>query len=123
MALLFHFAMQFYKRYKKSLYKREALAELASYKEERKDEILPLLTLAKRVGIAAYGREKIAKLSNDSWWNFMEQHSNAKVSSELRVEIANVLYDDGYDNKGKTYSDVKALVILWIKTHKGSEDV
>ncbi len=123
LALLFHFSMGFYKRYKKSLYRREALDELGSYEAQGKEEMLHLLTLAKRVAIAAYGREEIAKLSAESWWNFMEQHSKARVSKELRVQIANLLYDKTYDTKSIDSSAIKKFVTLWIKTHKVSPHV
>jgi len=123
LALLSHFSVGFYKRYEKSLYRREALDELGSYEEQGKDETLHLLTLAKRVAIIAYGREEIAKLSGDSWWDFMEQHSKAKVSKELRVQIANLLYDKAYEPNSVDYSAIKEFVTLWIKTHKVSDHV
>ncbi len=123
LSLLFHFSIGFYKRYKKSLYRREALDELCSYEERGKDETLHLLTLAKRVAITAYGREEIAMLSGDSWWDFMEQHSKAKVSKELRVQIAYLLYDKAYEPNSVDYSSIKEFVTLWINTHKVSNNV
>jgi len=123
LALLFHFSMGFYKRYKKSLYRREALDELGSYEEQGKEVTLHLLTLAKRVAITAYGREEIAKLSGDRWWDFMEQHSKVKVSKELRAQIANLLYNKAYDTNSVDYSATKDFVTLWIQTHKVSEHV
>lgn len=123
LALLFHFGMRYYKRYKKALYRREALAELGRYNEQSKEEILHLLTLAKRVAIAAYGREQIAKLSGDSWWDFMEQHSKIKVSKDLRIQIDTLLYDKSCVFNSSDHTMIKEFVSLWIKTHKVSEDV
>jgi len=123
LALLFHFSMHLYKQYQKSLYKREALAELAHHNAEGKDEVIHLLTLAKRVAISAYGREKIAKLSGESWWDFMEEHSQAKVSKALRVEIDNILYDKTYESNASDETSIRAFVTRWIKTHKVTKDV
>ena len=123
LALLFHFGMYFYKQYQESLYKREALVELAHYKAQGKDEVIKLLTLAKRVAISAYGREKIAKLSGESWWDFMEEHSKAKVNKALRVEIDNILYDKTYESNASDATSIRAFVTRWIKTHKVTKDV
>ena len=123
LALLFHFAIQTYSEYKKSLYKREALKELESFTKQSQEESVALLSLAKRVAIVAYGRERIAKLSADSWWDFMEEHSKAKVSSQLRENIDKMLYDKSYESSHTDYNAIKAFVTLWIKTHKGAEDV
>jgi len=123
LALLFHFAIQIYAKYKKSLYRREGLKELESFTEQSQEETVELLSLAKRVAIAAYGRETIAKLSADSWWDFMEKHSKVKVSSQLRKNIAKILYDKSYESNHQDYNAIKTFVTLWIKTHKGIKDV
>jgi len=123
LALLFHFMVQSYKEYKKSLYKREALKELETYKKNSKEDVIALLSLAKRVGLAAFGRHKIAILSDDSWWNFMEQHSKAKVDAQEREALSKLLYDASYTMDNALYENTKAFVTLWIKTHKGGKDV
>ena len=123
LALLFHFAIQTYAKYKKNLYRREALKELESFSEQSQEETVLLLSLAKRVAIAAYGRETIAKLSSDSWWDFMEEHSKVKVNKELRENIAKILYDKGYESKQSDSLAIKTFVTLWVKTHKGVENV
>jgi len=118
LALLFHFSLLAYKKYQKSLYKREALAELAE-----DSDLLTLLSLAKRVGIAAYGRDKIAVLSADAWWDFMQTHSRVKVSQPLRDEIEKSLYDEEDEIDSMTLEKVKTMVREWIKTHKVGSDV
>ena len=123
LALLFHFMFKGYKAYKKSLYKREALKELETYEQSNKEELIALLSLAKRVGIAAYGRNVIAKLSDDSWWDFLEQHSKVRVDRKLRVALSKLLYDASYSVDNALYMDIKALVTVWIKTHKRGKDV
>ena len=121
--LLFHFVVQAYKRYKKTLYKREALTELENHRDESKDDALALLKLARRVAIAAYGREEIAGLSGENWWDFMEQHSKVKMSKELRDEIATLLYDNTAQIDTAQYRSIRSKVSVWIKTHKVSTNV
>ena len=123
LALLFHFSVKRYKQYKKSQYKREALKELETYKNSSKEDVVALLSLAKRVGIAAFGRHEIAKLSDNSWWDFMEQHSKVKIDVQLRVALSKLLYDASYTMDNVLYENTKAFVTVWIKTHKGGKDV
>ena len=123
LALLFHTLVKAYTRYKRSLYRREALEELGKYREHSKKNASSVLLLAKRVGIAAYGREVIAKLYDDTWWDFMEKHSKAKVSPEARRDIAKLLYDESYTMNPELQENIITFVTLWIKTHKGKSDV
>lgn len=123
LALLFHLALQRYKYYKKSEYRREALKESVLYTKESKEHTIALLSLAKRVGIAAYGRKEVAKLSANSWWDFMENHSKVKVNSDLREEIDTLLYDASYTMNSALHDNVRESVSLWIKTHKVDRDV
>ena len=123
LALLFHFMVKRYKQYKKSEYKREALKELLTYEKSSKENVVALLTLAKRVGIAAFGRHEIVKLSDDSWWDFMEQHSKTKVDSQLRVALSKLLYDASYTWDNTLYEKTSTFVTVWIKTHKEDKDV
>ncbi|MEA3418426.1 MAG: DUF4381 domain-containing protein [Campylobacterota bacterium] len=122
-SLFFYGCIRAYKHYKKSQYRREALKELSTYKNSDKEQTIALLSLAKRVGIAAYGRQKIAKLSDDSWWDFMEEHSTAKVDREMRQEISALLYDTTYTMDNRLHDNVKKSVSLWIKTHREDKDV
>ena len=123
LTLLFHYLVKAYRHYKRSLYRRQALEELGMYRQHSKKNASSLLMLAKRVGIAAYGREDIAKLYDDSWWDFMEKHSKAKVSPEAREGIAKLLYDESYTMNGELQDNIITFVTLWIKTHKGKSDV
>ncbi len=123
LTLLFHFAVKGYKNYKKSLYRREALKELEVSKENGKKGSLALLALARRVAIAAYGREVAARLTGDAWWNFMEEHSKVQISGELREKITTVLYDTQSINDTSSYQKIRSIVTVWIKTHKVSEHV
>jgi hypothetical protein len=123
LALLFHFAVHKYKHYKKSQYRREALKELVVYKKNTKASAIALLLLAKRVGITMYGRKEVAKFTGDSWWDFMEQHSKAKVTTQMRQEIAKLLYDESFIMNDALHTDITHFVTVWIKTHRMDKDV
>jgi len=123
LALLFHTLVKVYTHYKRSLYRREALKELGTYRQQSKKNASSLLLLAKRVGIAAYGREVIVKLYDDAWWDFMEKHSKANVSQEVRGDISKLLYDETYTMNSELQDNIITFVTLWINTHKGQSDV
>lgn len=123
LTLLMYLAWKKYKHHRATLYKYEALKELDAYAKESKSNALALLALAKRVGMAAYGRQRIAKLSGDKWWHFMEAHSEVILSKDLRAEMDKLLYSTGYALHGKVYDDILQSVTLWVKTHRKDEDV
>jgi len=118
LTLLFHMAFKRYQYYKRTQYKREALQELHCLASQNAEATVSLLALAKRVGIAAYGREKVAKLDGDLWWDFMEQHAKVKVNRALRDALAALLYDKNVPFESSTFKEVKSIVHDWIKTHR-----
>ena len=122
LTLLFHFAWQYYLQYKKTQYKRDALEELQTLKGQNREHTLSLLTLAKRTAMAAYSRENIATLTDDSWWDFMQNESKTEVPVFLREEIQHFLYSDrALDDNA--YHTLFSMVETWIKTHKGLPNV
>jgi len=122
LTLLFHFGWQKYLLYRKEQYRREALDELQALKEPGREHTLALLSLAKRTGISAYGRERVAALSDDAWWDFMQSESRAEVPDTLRETLVQFLYSDK-ELDPKTYHTLFSVVETWIKTHKGLSDV
>lgn len=122
-SILFHFAYKYVKRYKKTLYKREALLELEQITSAEKEDSIGLLSLSKRVAIHVYGRREIAKLSGDSWWDFMQEHSTVKVEQALRQKLEVSLYKDGTTLSHADFNTVADIVKEWIVTHKVAKDV
>ena len=118
LTLLFHFALKGYRSYKKEQYRRDAFEVLAGLQQKNRENTKALLSLAKRVGLSAYGRENIAILNGDDWWDFMEEHSQAKVGSTLRKEIQIFLYQDAATFSESTFDAVLDFVTEWITTHK-----
>jgi len=114
LALLFHLSLQAYSRYKKRQYRRDALQELKRYQEEKRENALALLALAKRVGIAAYGRKTVAVLSDEEWWEFMQHHSEAVIEAPLREAIRRLLYDERFAPDDALFGKIRAVVKSWI---------
>lgn len=119
-----HLCLKYWAAYQKNLYRREALNVLSKMQsgEDTNKEISSLLGLMKRVGLQYFGREKVAALSDDAWWDFIEKHSKAKVGTEVRELSQKILY---LPNAEATEKDVKILekvVKVWITTHKGEDN-
>jgi len=123
LALLFHFGYSYYKAYQKEQYKRDAQEELKILHNKNRENTIALLGLAKRVGIAAYGREIIVPLQGDTWWDFIESHSRAIVDPEIRGSIARLLYEEGVVFDACVFDTVFLMVSQWIKTHEAVSDV
>jgi len=117
LALLFHLSLQAYSRYKKRQYRRDALQELKRYREGNRENALALLALAKRVGIAAYGRKTVAVLSDEEWWEFIQCHSETAIELPLRDEIRRLLYDERFPLGDTLFGKIRAVVKSWIETH------
>ena len=123
MALLFYLSLQAYSRYKKRQYRRDALQELKRYREQNRESALALLALAKRVGIAAYGRKTVAVLSDEEWWEFMQRHSETLIEAPLRDEIRRLLYDERFAPDAALFGKIRAVVKSWIETHREAKSV
>lgn len=116
-----HFSVKRYKNYQKDLYRRDALERILSF-ERSKSSALELISLAKIVGFSAYGREEIAKLSGESWWEFMELNSKVKIPQTLKSEIDKLLYRSDYQLEETTYDEIAGMVKIWIETHRVVDD-
>lgn len=116
LAALFYFFMIWYSQYKRDLYRREALKELS-----RSSSTMELLTLAKRVAISAYGRDAVAMLNGDVWWDFMQNNSELNIDKTLRDELEKVMFIEGYELKDSRH--FFSMIELWIATHRRSKVV
>ena len=119
----FYLGFKYWSRYQKNLYRREALKVLDALDEEdMHKEISTLLGLMKRVGLQHFGREKVAALSNDTWWDFMEKHSKAKVSIDVREISKKILYNPTAKATPEDVKAVSKVAKIWITTHQGEEN-
>ncbi|WP_415408017.1 DUF4381 domain-containing protein [Sulfurovum sp. CS9] len=116
--------LKYWSTYQKNLYRREALKVLSGMKlgEDTSKEISTLLGLMKRVGLQHFGREKVAALSDDAWWDFMEKHSKTKVDVEVRELSQKILYSPYAEATTEDVKLISKVAKVWITTHKGEAD-
>lgn len=118
-----YLGLKVWSTYQKNLYRREALEVLSTLNEEDASKnISTLLGLMKRVGLQHFGREKVAALSEDAWWNFMETHSKVKVKTEVRKLSKTILYSPDAQATVEDVKAVKKMAKVWITTHRGEEN-
>jgi hypothetical protein len=109
------------KRYRKNVYRREALRNLRIIEDKsynQKDVLClnDVLVLLKLVAIKAFGRQQVAQLHGNDWLEFLESKGRNTPFTHYKQHIVNTLY-------GTIEVDVKekkALMELskkWIKTH------
>ena len=114
LALLLSYAINRYSKYKKNRYRREATKEWKSLKKAK--DIKALISLNKRVAISAYGRDEVAILSGNEWWDFMQSHSSVKLDSDIRELIDDILYSQ----RELTPREIDTITLIskeWIDTH------
>ena len=123
LALLYHFAHRYYLDYHQNRYRGAALQEMKSLKNRNRADTMALLKLAKRVAISGYGREVAAKLYDESWFEFVQNNSRAKISTSLRDEMRRVMYDKSGEFDKTLYGEIYYWVEEWIVTHRVDRDV
>ena len=122
LAYVLHKGFQSYRIYQSNLYRREALEELVKVKSSAENERATLLLgLMKRVALQYFGRNKVAALSHDAWWDFMESHSKVKIEDTLRKYTQSILYDANVKYDSKQIQKLESITATWIKTHEGEE--
>ncbi len=117
--LLLFFLWKRYKRYKKNLYRKDALKDLSNIEKEKVFRELPILV--KRVALVFTEREKIASLSDQKWLEFSNTSYNGKG---FLSDTGKILIDLSYASSNKiskyTEDEIDALFNLiteWIKKH------
>ena len=114
LSLLLSYSINRYSKYKKNRYRREAKKEWKSLKKAK--DTKALLSLNKRVAISAYGRDEVAILSGNEWWDFMQSHSSVKLDNDIRELIDDILYSQ----RELTHKEIDTITLIskeWIDTH------
>ena len=119
-----HIGLKYWSSYRKNLYRREALRELSGIMlvEEPATQVKEVLALMKRVALQSYGREKVAALNENEWWDFVEKHSKVKTDPSLRELSQKVLYRPDAQVLVDGVKAVEKVAKVWINTHQGEEN-
>ena len=99
-------------KYRANAYRREALKEVCKIPEAPE-----VLNLMKRVALKHYGREKVASLTGDAWWEFIETHSSVKIYTLLKNYCNDIVYKSNTIDDPKYVFEIRTMAKLWIKTH------
>jgi hypothetical protein len=114
------FFIRWMKRYRKNAYRRAALrriAELTSASTASTEIILnELMILLKRVALQTYGRQKVASLSGEEWFSYLESKGKNTPFVEFEEPVTAAIYE-GEKLENKTIDELVQLSKKWIKTH------
>ena len=116
----FYWYIKKQKLYQSNLYRRQALQEWQKIQNEKSllEQSQALLLLIKRVGLQHFGREKVAHLSADKWWDFVQKHSKVKIDNTLRELIHEILYNPTASISKEQNETIATLTEVWIETHQ-----
>lgn len=112
LSLLFYLFFVLKEKQEKNLYRREALKRV-----NKLEDIKNLFELMKVVALHHYGRESVASLTDDAWWDFIESHSTVKSDKALRELSQKVLYNHHVTTSKEDLDKVRNIAKVWIQTH------
>lgn len=115
LSFLFYLFLIFREKRRVNLYRREALQRLKDLKD-----IKSVLSLLKGVALHRYTREDIASLSQDDWWDFVQEHSKVKADTSIRKLSQAILYNPNATFNEVELQKVKKLTKVWIQTHRST---
>lgn len=109
--------------YRSNLYRRQALAELETIQssETLVEQSHSMLLLIKRVALQQFGRESVATLSGESWWDFVEQHSKVSIDSTQRKLYQELLYSPNPSITKEQRDTLARVSRVWIESHKSKD--
>jgi len=101
-------------------YRRVALLELGNFSlnDERNNQVLleEISALLRRVALQAYGREKVAPLTGESWLAFLD---NTGKTEQFSSGAAKVLGAGLYQSSVEADMEQVMLIVRnWIKDHR-----
>jgi len=109
--------------YRSNLYRRQALTELETIQSSGTlvEQSHSMLLLIKRVALQHFGRESVATLSGDSWWDFVEQHSNLSIDTTERKLYQELLYTPNPSITKEQRDTLATVTKQWIESHQKKE--
>lgn len=115
-----------YLRWRRNLYRREALARLEVLAQALNDPVQRLAALRevpqllKRVALSMPGQGPVATLGGDDWQAFLQRHSRVQLPGQLARRLALLAYAPADQIVAMTDSDIQALIATcrqWIEVH------
>jgi len=109
--------------HRSNLYRRQALVELETIQSSGTlvEQSHSMLLLLKRVALQHFGREMVATLSGESWWDFVEQHSNLSIDSTERKLYQDLLYTPNPSITKEQRDTLARVSRVWIESHQKKE--
>jgi hypothetical protein len=116
-------ATRWFVRWQRNRYRREALAELArleadaSDPSKRANALAGLSVLLKRTALTAYGREAVASLTGQAWFEFLDGTGGTHFADGPGSALESAVYRANADYDGVKTDDLFAEVRRWIRGH------
>lgn len=113
------------RRWYRDRYRREAIARLQQLAQSSQPEgwLIELNKLLKLTAMAAFSRERVARLSGEEWIDFLERQCRSPVfSPELRELLAVGTYRN-IPVATEQRQQIVAACLNWIRLHERPEHV
>lgn len=106
-------------------YRREATARLQQLAAAPSPGglVLEINKLLKLTAMAAYSRERVARLSGDNWVDFLNSHCPAAPFSTEQGQILALAAYTGTELKPPAASRLLAASLAWVRQHESPADV
>lgn len=113
--------------HRKNLYRRLALSELAEIhgnceRTGKKETIMAVASLLKRVALTAFRRERVASLTGQEWYGFLSTTMGTRSFSQSSGQLLTTdLHQSSEQLELLSEKQLKELFIqaeVWIKKHK-----
>lgn len=116
-------ALRWFARWQRNRYRREALAEVARLEalardaSKRANALAGLSALLKRTALTAYGRERVASLTGQAWFDFLDGSGDTRFGDGLGSALESAVYRARADDNAVTTDTLTAEIRRWIRDH------
>lgn len=111
--------------YRRNQYRRLSLRELralsAQMSRDRMATLPKLPLLLKRVALAVYPRERVAKLSGEPWFAFLEEQAPGAISPAGKDALLQILRGTLGDVPASVDHELFESIRRWVRRHRGEE--
>ncbi|MCX7546648.1 DUF4381 domain-containing protein [Xanthomarina sp. F1114] len=119
--LILYGIYRLYLKYKHNQYRRDAVAEIKTLKQDPKLPEMLFITkcvfILKRTALQSYQREKVASLEGDAWLEFLDAEVRGSHFKTYKEDIANAVYKETFNNTNFNKEAFFQMSLKWIKHH------